>query len=128
MLVLTRKQGEKIRIGKDVTITVIRMKGKAIRLGIEAPHHLSVLRGELCDREPLGEVVEPSARPLAAAEKNAPRPEQAVSSDAWPPAQTKPEQPANGSVIGGACSVDARPESRPLRSLVEQRSRVGGSY
>ena len=47
MLVLTRKQNEKIRIGNQITITVLRMKGKAVRLGIEAPADVSVLRGEL---------------------------------------------------------------------------------
>ena len=47
MLVLTRKQSEKIRIGENITITVIRMKGKSVRLGIEAPNNVSVLRGEL---------------------------------------------------------------------------------
>lgn len=47
MLVLTRKQSEKIRIGNNITITVIRMKGKSVRLGIEAPNSISVLRGEL---------------------------------------------------------------------------------
>jgi len=47
MLVLTRKQNEKIRIGDNITITVVRMKGKAVRLGIEAPKNVNVLRGEL---------------------------------------------------------------------------------
>ena len=47
MLVLTRKQNEKIRIGDNITITVIRMKGKAVRLGIDAPNNINVLRGEL---------------------------------------------------------------------------------
>lgn len=47
MLVLTRKQSEKIRIGENITITVIRMKGKSVRLGIQAPNNVSVLRGEL---------------------------------------------------------------------------------
>lgn len=47
MLVLTRKQNEKIRIGDNITITVVRMKGKSVRLGIEAPHNVNVLRGEL---------------------------------------------------------------------------------
>ena len=47
MLVLTRKQNEKIRIGNNITVTVIRMKGKSVRLGIEAPNNVSVLRGEL---------------------------------------------------------------------------------
>jgi carbon storage regulator len=47
MLVLTRKQSEKIRIGDDITITVLWTKGKAVRLGIEAPAHINILRGEL---------------------------------------------------------------------------------
>jgi carbon storage regulator CsrA len=47
MLVLTRKQGEKIRIGDDVVITVVRTRGKTVRLGIQAPAHVPVLRGEI---------------------------------------------------------------------------------
>jgi carbon storage regulator len=47
MLVLTRKYQEKIRIGENITITVLRMKGKAVRLGIEAPADVPVIRGEL---------------------------------------------------------------------------------
>jgi carbon storage regulator CsrA len=47
MLVLTRKYQEKIRIGNDITITVLRTKGKAVRLGIEAPANVPVIRGEL---------------------------------------------------------------------------------
>jgi carbon storage regulator len=47
MLVLTRKYQEKIRIGDNITITVLRTKGKAVRLGIEAPAHVPVVRGEL---------------------------------------------------------------------------------
>ncbi len=47
MLVLTRKQNEKIRIGDQITITVLRMKGKSVRLGIQAPADINVVRGEL---------------------------------------------------------------------------------
>ena len=47
MLVLTRKQGERIQIGEDITITVVRTKGKSVRLGIVAPSHVPVLRGEI---------------------------------------------------------------------------------
>lgn len=47
MLVLTRKYQEKIRIGENITITVLRTKGKAVRLGIEAPSDVPVIRGEL---------------------------------------------------------------------------------
>jgi carbon storage regulator len=47
MLVLTRKYQEKIRIGDNITITVLRLKGKAVRLGIDAPDNVPVIRGEL---------------------------------------------------------------------------------
>ncbi len=47
MLVLTRKQSETIQIGDSITITVLRMKGKAVRLGIQAPQDYNVIRGEL---------------------------------------------------------------------------------
>jgi carbon storage regulator len=55
MLVLTRKYQEKIRIGDNITITVLRTKGKAVRLGIEAPPEVPVIRGELsfqCEAAP----------------------------------------------------------------------------
>jgi carbon storage regulator CsrA len=60
MLVLTRKYQEKIRIGDNITITVLRTKGKAVRLGIEAPADVPVLRGELS--------FEPAAAGLAASD------------------------------------------------------------
>lgn len=47
MLVLTRKLGEVIQIGDSITITVLRMKGKSVRLGIKAPKDFNVIRGEL---------------------------------------------------------------------------------
>ena len=37
MLVLTRKLQEKIRVGNDITITVLRVKGNTVRIGVEAP-------------------------------------------------------------------------------------------
>lgn len=47
MLVLTRKHQEKIRIGEHIVITVLKTKGKTVRLGIEAPSEVPVIRGEL---------------------------------------------------------------------------------
>ncbi len=49
MLVLTRKPGEKLRLGKDIVITVVKVKGQAVRIGIEAPRDLSVVREELLE-------------------------------------------------------------------------------
>ncbi|MCA8982837.1 MAG: carbon storage regulator CsrA [Planctomycetaceae bacterium] len=51
MLVLSRKSGEKIRIGDDVAITVVRIGPNTVRLGIEAPRDMSILREELCETE-----------------------------------------------------------------------------
>ncbi len=47
MLVLTRKLQERIKIGDDVTITVLRVMGHAVRIGIEAPRSVRVIRAEL---------------------------------------------------------------------------------
>ena len=47
MLVLTRKLQERIKIGENVTITVLRVKGNAVRIGIEAPRDVRVIRAEL---------------------------------------------------------------------------------
>jgi carbon storage regulator CsrA len=47
MLVLTRKSQEQIRVGENITITVLRIKGNTVRLGIEAPRGVRVVRGEL---------------------------------------------------------------------------------
>jgi carbon storage regulator len=48
MLVLSRKLGETIFIGQDVTLSVVEIKGSRVKLGIEAPQDVEVLRGELC--------------------------------------------------------------------------------
>lgn len=50
MLVLTRKAGERIWIGDDISVTVVRITGGGVRLGIEAPHELPVVREELKQR------------------------------------------------------------------------------
>ncbi|GAC1468141.1 MAG: hypothetical protein NVSMB9_10510 [Isosphaeraceae bacterium] len=47
MLVLTRKLMEKLFIGEDICVTVVRLEGGQVRLGIEAPREVSVVRAEL---------------------------------------------------------------------------------
>ncbi|MBI2823120.1 MAG: carbon storage regulator [Planctomycetia bacterium] len=47
MLVLSRKAGEKIRIGDEITIVVNRVTGSRVSVGIEAPPHVRIVRGEL---------------------------------------------------------------------------------
>ncbi len=55
MLVLSRKQNERIRVGDSVVVTIVRVSGDKVRIGIEAPPHVRVLRDEL-EQELLGEV------------------------------------------------------------------------
>lgn len=50
MLVLSRKVGESIKIGKDVVITVTDVKGSTVQIGIEAPRDIKVYRQEVADR------------------------------------------------------------------------------
>ncbi len=51
MLVLTRKLQEKIHIGENITITVVRIQGNTVRVGIEAPGDVRVVRGEVIARD-----------------------------------------------------------------------------
>ena len=47
MLVLSRKQGEQLQIGDNVTITVLEVRGRKLTLGIQAPRGVRILRAEL---------------------------------------------------------------------------------
>lgn len=47
MLVLSRKVGEKLHIGDDIVLTVTMVKGNRVKLGIEAPENVRIVRGEL---------------------------------------------------------------------------------
>jgi carbon storage regulator len=47
MLVLSRKQSQRIRVGDSVIVTVVRVSGDKVRIGIEAPSNIRVLRDEL---------------------------------------------------------------------------------
>lgn len=49
MLVLTRKLMEKLYIGDAICVTVVRLEGGQVRLGIEAPREISVVRAELLE-------------------------------------------------------------------------------
>lgn len=48
MLVLSRKPGERILIGDDVAVTVVRIGPNNVRIGIEAPRSMNIVREELC--------------------------------------------------------------------------------
>lgn len=66
MLVLTRKLDEKIQIGNDITITLVRVQGNTVRIGIEAPRDIRVIRAEL---EALDQTLEVDENPLSEREE-----------------------------------------------------------
>jgi carbon storage regulator len=50
MLILTRRVGEAVMIGSDVTVTVLGVKGNQVRIGVNAPKHVAVHREEIFER------------------------------------------------------------------------------
>jgi len=69
MLVLSRKCGQSVCIGQDVTITFLRVGGRVVKIGIDAPSLVRILRGELCSSGGSAEPVDNRARgdPMALA-------------------------------------------------------------
>jgi carbon storage regulator CsrA len=129
MLVLTRKYQEKIRIGNDITITVLRTKGKAVRLGIEAPANVPVIRGELKFEERATDSKEPVAATAGA------RRREDFSEATWATKRLPPERSATR--VRPVAEVGHRRVSRenvpallprlvsgnaPLRALMEKRT------
>lgn len=50
MLILTRRIGETLNIGNNITVTVLAINGHQMRLGIEAPKQVAILREELTEK------------------------------------------------------------------------------
>ena len=63
MLVLSRKESERIRVGDSIVVTVVRLTKDRVRLGIEAPDDVLVLRDELEKEGDSAAVSEPKIRP-----------------------------------------------------------------
>ncbi|VAX36447.1 Carbon storage regulator [hydrothermal vent metagenome] len=51
MLVLSRKSGERILIGDDVTLTIVRIGPNTVKVGIDAPRSTNIVREEICEME-----------------------------------------------------------------------------
>jgi carbon storage regulator len=72
MLILTRRVGETVMIGNDVTVTVLGVKGNQVRVGVNAPRDVAVHREEIFERikrEEQDGGGTTSARPVAAPTK-----------------------------------------------------------
>jgi carbon storage regulator len=65
VLVLSRKEGERIRVGDQIVVTVVRVSGDKVRVGIEAPQAMRVLRDELTPFEIAGTGLAGEAGPLS---------------------------------------------------------------
>ena len=61
MLVLTRKLQQQIKIGEQITVTILKVKGNTVRVGISAPRDVRVIRGELPKEGVAAETVEVDA-------------------------------------------------------------------
>lgn len=134
MLVLTRKLQEKIQIGDGITITVLRTKGKSVRLGIEAPMEVPVIRGELAfgqagdathDKEEVGaEIVATSVdtgRGVAKAARTMPNWDADYVSDRRPRSEKQVSlQRVPRAELAKA--IAAPVHTAPLRAMVERRS------
>jgi carbon storage regulator len=63
MLILTRRVGETVVIGNDVTVTVLGVKGNQVRLGVNAPREVAVHREEIFERIKREQAEEKAQRP-----------------------------------------------------------------
>jgi carbon storage regulator len=68
MLILTRRMGETVMVGNDVAITVLRIQGNQVRLGITAPADVAVHRQEIFASIKAEEQAESDERKLSAAQ------------------------------------------------------------
>ena len=110
MLVLSRKQQQLIRIGDDVTITILKIKGQAVRVGVEAPRGVRVLRGELRQFDNEGPEVHASEEPGE---------HESASAVDW---QAAPPLPSEGRGLRGAMEA-FQPAATPGAGASEWRSK-----
>ena len=75
MLILTRRVGESVVIGEDVTVTVLGVKGNQVRIGINAPKTVAVHREEIFERIKSGRTAGDASPP---AEEPSPAPRESL--------------------------------------------------
>jgi len=105
MLVLTRKLQQQIKIGSEITVTILKVKGNTVRVGIDAPREVRVVRGELpklgATTEVEAELTLEATEALAAAPSLASEEEEATAAAAEGPAARGP----GGTVLAGAAPL-----------------------
>jgi carbon storage regulator len=47
MLILSRRESERVHLGDEIVLTIVRVNGDKVRIGVEAPPHVKILRTEL---------------------------------------------------------------------------------
>ena len=92
MLVLTRKLQQQIKIGDQITVTVLRVKGNTVRIGVQAPREVRVVRGEL-------------PKMTTGQEEAVATPEETVIADC----ELAPECPETSQEMTAAATVDSAP-------------------
>jgi carbon storage regulator len=113
MLVLTRKAKQQIQIGPYVTITILQVKGQAVRVGIEAPKDITVLRTELAER-----LVDGGFNPTVSAALEKVERESEISSDSNHEQESgRTKRSANASLRCRAPRVDVAPLTSPYQSM-----------
>ncbi|WP_417739220.1 carbon storage regulator [Rosistilla oblonga] len=120
MLVLTRKAKQQIRLGDDIIVTVLQVKGNSIRLGIEAPRETRVVRGELefYEEQPKSEGASGSRKQPEAAAVEA------------KPVAAKPTTAAGRSSVRGASKSNAAAVQvlGPTKLKIQQNSAVATRF
>lgn len=106
MLVLTRKNQQQIHIGDNITITILQVKGQAVRVGIEAPRDVRVLRAELPVEEMLAADDSTTKLNLSAA------PKAKASLPTATPALPRMSAPLANRILHGRMSVEGAADHR----------------
>lgn len=108
MLVLSRKVDQEILIGDDIKLTIVRVDGNRVRIGICAPSDVRILRGELTDAGEMEVDGELSEREMAFAHPPQPHPTKTkrVGRPTQKPVETMPIQQDATVVFSGTVSAD----------------------
>ena len=72
MLILSRRESESVHLGDDIVLTIVRVSGEKVRIGIQAPPHIKVLRNELEIEDPSSPKPVVAAKPSPANKRSTP--------------------------------------------------------